>query len=1088
MSLRRLAVFGGLTVAGLLCGGAPGVVPILAAAGSSVAGGVAASDLGGLLDRLRRSGDDLSNHDLTKAVGEAIALSISGFAQDHLEQAALETLARELPKKWPFFVEYIAQEQGLLTEIQEAQLTAWLTDPEAQRQVLSVTEWETAISKYFCLWVEIELNSQTVTALAAHLQKNFAFVLREVLKADFETGGKAFAGMTLSMLGEILRTVQGLQSGSIAPDFVNQLTARYQALQDNQTVFLQAIADQIGRDLATIKKVQDELKQGQVDIKVSIEALPDRIAERFPSQQPQRPSRPNIIQNQSRPKSAHWQGREREQATLNAWLTDENTKLSGIIAMAGMGKSTLAVKVFEERTDFVGKGWFDLGFAPRFETVARSLLESWSEIPRDTLERMQFEDLCNEAIALLQNERFLVVLDNFESVLDQGEYLTFLQRWVNGERRSEVLITSQQEPEIDQVCPAWCVLSGLEQEEGAALLAALRITEQEPGKLAEFSRLVDGHPLTLTLTAGLLNNQGSRRRQKSIEELNDPQFGDLLGRLEGQHRDQRVQLRTVLAANFGRLSAREREVLTRLAVLRLPFGEDVVMAEESGLFWGLVNRGVLTEQANGGVTVLPFVRSYLLTQVDDFAPLHRWAIDYYDARKKPYPWDVFEERDRELAEVQDYLELFHHHFELGEYEQALDMIYNNNNYQQSVDQFLDFRGFQQERLSLYEQFIEVWCDQSHWRYRASLTCLGNAYYSLGEVEKAINYHKQSLINAGQIKDKRGEGASLTNLGLAYQSLGEVEKAIDYHEQSLIIERQIKNKQGEAICLGNLGDAYRSLANYQKAIDYYEQQLAIARQIKDKQREANSLCGLGNAYRSLANYQKAIGYHEQSLTIAQQIKDKHGEAASLCGLGNAYYFLGEVEKAIDYHEQSLTITRQIKDKQGEGNSLGNLGNAYYFLGDSEKAIDYYEQWLAIKRQIQDKQGEGASLGNLGLAYNALGDYPKAIDYHEQSLAIKRQIKDKRGEANSLQSLASLYQQTGRIKESYAAGLAAQQIYQDLNLPLNALPYPQWLKRLLTFAQKGTVQFILLCLLGVIAFPFALIWVALLTLWRILRRPV
>ncbi|WP_072621941.1 tetratricopeptide repeat protein [Spirulina major] len=1177
MSLLRLTVFSGLVLVGASCAGLPSLLGALGSGGSGVAGGVAANALGDWLDGRKKG--DLSNHDLTKAVGSAIARSVSDFALKHVDEKALKKLAKDLPEMWPSFAEPIIPGQTLIQGIQEDQLTAWLTDPESQRAVLDLSEWKTAIAHYFCPAVEIELSPQTVTDLAAHLQDTFAFALREVLKADFETGGKAFAGMTLSLLGEILRTVQGLQvagTGEISPDVVNQIQARYEALQRDQVAELQKIAAQIGHDL---KNDLDELKHGQGEIKEEIRALKESI-------QPQAKSRSTIG---SRPHFRHFQGRKREQEKLNAWLTDENTKLSGIIAMAGMGKSTLAVKLFEERDDFAGKGWFDLGLAPKFETVARSLLQ-WGEIPRDTLERMQFEALCDEAIALLQNERFLVVLDNFESVLNQGEYITFLQRWVNGGRRSEVLLTSQQEPELDQVCPAWCVLPGLELEEGARLLALLGIGEREPGKLAAFSRLVDGHPLTLTLAAGLLNSQGSWQRQKSIEELKAPEFGGVLSQLEGQHRNQRVQLKTVLAANFGRLSAREREVLTRLAVLRGAFGVDVVAVEESGLFWGLVNRGLLTEQANGGVTVLPFVRSYLLAQVTDRAPLHRWAIAYYDARKKPYPWDIFEERDRELAEVQDYLELFHHHCELGEHEQAFDVIDHGASQRESVNDFLDLRGFQQERIALYEPLIEVWRDRTHWRYGASLTCLGIAHHSLGDYKKAIDYHKQSLAIARQIKDKQGEAASLGNLGVAHQSLGEVEKAIDYdqqcllitrqikdkrseaaslgslgdayqslgevekainyHEQSLVITRQIKDKRGEANSLGNLGNAYQSLGEVKKAIDYHEQCLAIAQQIKDKQGEVNSLGSLGLAYKSLGEVKKAIGYyeqclaitrqikdkrgeaaslgnvgnaydslgevekainyHEQSLVIAQQIKDKRGEANSLGNLGNAYQSLGEVKKAIDYHEQHLVIAQQIKDKRGEANSLGNLGNAYYSLGevkkaidyyeqslviarqikdkkgeansfgglgntyyslrDIEKAIGYYEQQLMIARQIKDKKGEANSLGNLGNAYNSLGEVKKAIDYYEQSLVIERQIKDKRGEAISLQNLAACYQnyqKVGRIEEGYAAAVAAQQVYQDLDLPLNAPLYPQWLKRLITFAQKGTVQFILLCVLGLIA---------------------
>jgi tetratricopeptide (TPR) repeat protein len=1022
MSLRRLTVFSGVVLMAA-CAVSPSLLGVLGTGGGGVAGGVAANALGDWLDNRRKKGD-LSNHDLTKAVGGAIALSILGFAQNHPERDALQKLARELPEMWPSFADPIVPGQALLQGIHEDQLTAWLTNPAAQRDVLNVSEWERAISNYFCPSVEIELNPATVTDLAAHLQNTFAFALREVLKADFETGGKAFAGMTLSLLGEILRTVQGLRlagDGVVSQDLIDQLQARYDAIATNQAAALNAIADQIGRDL-------DTLKAGQTLIVSTIEASTRTILDAIAKQPPPRPV---LTPKKSRPSFRHFQGREEEQARLNAWLTDENTKLSGLIAMAGMGKSTLAAKVFAERDDFVGKEWWDLGFAPGFETVARSLLSDWGEMPRDVLERMRSEDLCDALIATLQNERFLLVLDNLESVLDQPEYITFLQRWANGGQGSEVLITSQQPPNIRQnQRPSWCKLRGLEPEQGAALLQSLGIAEREPGKLTEFSELVDGHPLTLSLTAGLLNSQGSDDRQKLIEDLETPEFGDLLSRLEGQHRDQRVQLTTVLAANFGRLSVREREILTRLAVLRMPFGEDGVTAAESGVFWGLVNRGLLVDQAGDGVTILPFVRSYLLAQVEDVAPLHRWAIAYYNARKKPYPWDVFEERDRELAEVQDYLELFHHHFELGDYEQAFDVIYHNDGGEGTVNQFLDFRGFQQERIALYERLVAVWRDRTHWRYTASLNSLGSAYRSTSQYHQAIKYYDQGLSIYSESEKSQGKAALLGGLGNANQSLGDYKKALHCHEKQLEIAQEINDKWGEGSSFGGLGNAYYSLGNLKKAINYYEKQLMIAQKTNNKWSEANSLGSLGNTHQSLGDYQKALSYYEKSLVIAQEIKDESSKTSSLGNLSKIHRILGNHAKAIDYNRQQLVIAQQTNNKQAEGSALGDLGIIYCSFGNPKKAIEYHEKHLSIARKIKDKEGEASSLGNLGFAYRSLGNYDQAIDYHKRSLTIKRQIEDKQGEAISLFNLGLALRDTHQIEAARESITQARTLFAEM----------------------------------------------------------
>jgi len=70
--------------------------------------------------------------------------------------------------------------------------------------------------------------------------------------------------------------------------------------------------------------------------------------------------------------------------------------------------------------------------------------------------------------------------------------------------------------------------------------------------------------------------------------------------------------------------------------------------------------------------------------------------------------------------------------------------------------------------------------------------VGNAYFQLGQAEKAIGYYEQALIISRDIQDRLGEGSSLGNLGVAYADLGQTEKAIGYHEQALQIGQEIKD--------------------------------------------------------------------------------------------------------------------------------------------------------------------------------------------------------------------------------------------------------------------------------------------------------
>ncbi|MGI8505084.1 MAG: tetratricopeptide repeat protein, partial [Hassallia sp.] len=76
-------------------------------------------------------------------------------------------------------------------------------------------------------------------------------------------------------------------------------------------------------------------------------------------------------------------------------------------------------------------------------------------------------------------------------------------------------------------------------------------------------------------------------------------------------------------------------------------------------------------------------------------------------------------------------------------------------------------------------------------------------------------------------------------------------------------------------------------------------------------------------------------------------------------------------------------------------------------------------------------------------------------------------------------------TGRIKEGYAVGFQATQILQELELPIETWVIPKWQKSVVKFAQRGKLKLGLCFVLGLFAFPFALVFIVSLMLWRVVK---
>ncbi|MFM6512523.1 MAG: tetratricopeptide repeat protein [Microcystis panniformis] len=767
----------------------------------------------------------------------------------------------------------------------------------------------------------------------------------------------------------------------------------------------------------------------------------------------------------------------------------------GIKGVGGIGKSTLASKIFEEEIPldpslgddedlFPKRFWWEAGNLGGFSGLARQLLTEFGyPVPEKEI------DLQEALIRQLQRHRHLIIIDNLESLLGEDGswnnefYQQFFTAWIEKGDTSKIIVTTRDKPKTKGF-NHWIELKGLKPPEGAQLLAESQIT----GDLENFSRRVDGHPLLLRLVADLILAEFPQN--PSLERLADLGLGNLSQLLSdpqvvGSHRQETVGIALVLDASFQRLSQRQQELFTKTSIYRREFDSpaakavmdnypEIELSEITADLRELQRRSLLEEKEENRQRIFsfqPLVWEYAQYKAGDQRELHQKAIAYYLSIAQPDSWEI-------LNDVQPYLEIFYHCYQLTEYDNAFDIL-------RAIDDFLTRRGYYQTLADYYLELVTVYQqqeEQTNWNYAASLNSLGNAYYSLGEYQKAIEFYQQSLAIKREIGDRGGEAASYNNLGIVYKSLGEYQKAIEFHQPSLAITREIGDRRGEANSYNNLGNVYDSLGEYQKAIEFHQQSLAIKREIGDRGGEAYSYNNLGNVYDSLGEYQKAIEFYQQSLAITREIGDRGGEAYSYNNLGNAYNYLGEYQKAIEFHQQSLAIFREIGDRGGEAKSYGNLGNAYGSLGEYQKAIEFNQQSLAIEREIGDRGGEAKSYMGLGNVYYSLGEYQKAIEFHQQSLAILREIGDRRGEANAWFNLGVTYDKLKRISEAKEAFLQSRELYQALGLAADVQKCDDKIRQLETRKYPLIVAFFL----GVVKFPLVLIGGIIVALWRLLKR--
>ncbi|MCC5634063.1 tetratricopeptide repeat protein [Nostoc sphaeroides CHAB 2801] len=1100
-----------------------------------LAGSIAASKLDDITANLCKENDTELKEDLQRAVGLATAVTIQAYAEDNSFPAytrAIHKLAKNAGEYWQFIDTLQDSESQATTEIEKSQITEiFSTDVSDFIKVtaLEPDAWQSFLE---------QLSQESGVVIPSYITANIAFALystfpkalRELLKDDFEKGGKTFASLYLSVLDSFKEIKSSLSNerikktafylGDIEWDLTSienwnkivfdkniETNKHRKQLLNNLDKSVRNVADdslkEIGREepykivehfnqikeqlyfigrqieafatantLITLAlDVNSSFQEALQQIDLQSLRMSDLLSDVYPSAQtkqvqklaelldridlrkiqpayeviPEPPRNLTIDTVLACPK--HWQGRFSELEQLRAWLKDENTKIICIQGIGGIGKSTLANKIYTETTEFDRKLWVGVSEKTCFNDLAMQALIILSKYP-ERIRKIHEDQLVKYLTDSMRNSKFLLVIDNLEALLTlngqwQDEYYQkFFESWANCMGASKILVTTRERPIDLDVKSCWLQLSGLSQQEGVALLQCLNIQASQE-QLQDFTQQVKGHPLMLNLLAKFLKKKGINYLAKT-HELDIP---DLLGLLSDKEttinyeRKPNIQNLSELEDSFNRLTSKLQSLLLNLSVYHDAFNlvdaaallpkqkvseQDLKELEKAKFLY--------KDNANGKWKFrYPFILTYSQLKAGELTDIHELAVNHYKLHAKPPScWN-------KLDDLKEHLEIFYHRCQQKEYGLAFDVLHE-------CDSFLYSRGYNIDREKYYQQLVQMWQPCKSEEKQKFLLCfyaLADAYSSTGKYQEAIKCYQSTLDVAREIDHSLKEAQALNNLASVYTRLAQYYLAIDYHQQSLKMFRGLKDKlEEEAASLSNLGNAYYCLGQFEMTIKYNQQSLDIARQIKDSLGEASALNNLGNVYYSLREYQRAHQSYYEALNLLHKNQDIQKEITFRNNLGCTYNVSKKYKKAIYCHEESLKNAQMIGDRWEEATSLSNLGNVHADLKEYEKAIENYQKCLKIAKEIDAPQLEANALSGLGNVYSFQKKYHIAIDYHQQSFEIKQKICDRYGEAKQLHYLATAYLQKGDVK-GFSLQKQVKLILQELELPIDFFGSVLWL---------------------------------------------
>jgi predicted ATPase/class 3 adenylate cyclase len=177
------------------------------------------------------------------------------------------------------------------------------------------------------------------------------------------------------------------------------------------------------------------------------------------------------------------------------------------------------------------------------------------------------------------------------------------------------------------------------------------------------------------------------------------------------------------------------------------------------------------------------------------------------------------------------------------------------------------------------------------------------------------------------------------------------------------------------------EAAGGLAYWQADMDvaqrFYDECVELTRKLGDDRALANALY---NAAFPRVVSREAIAdakpMLDEALPLFRNLGDQTGVARVLWGIGNAYYFAKEFAAALPVLEEAVALNRKLDDRFGLGWSIHTLGLVAFNLGDFELARKCWTEAVQLFTAAGDVPGMVLQLDNLSALARHDGDFVRA----------------------------------------------------------------------------------------------------------------
>lgn len=666
-------------------------------------------------------------------------------------------------------------------------------------------------------------------------------------------------------------------------------------------------------------------------------------------------------------------GRERELDEIQHRLREPACRLLTLLGLGGSGKTRLALAAAQALEPAFLYGVY---FVPL--TTAHSLPALCATIAEALGYALPASQAATALLNYLRSKELLLVLDNFEHLIEQADCVRLVADLVRQAPDLKVMVTSRERLNVQ---PEWLLdVPGLTTIEAATLFtqAALRtstpLTADDHAAITRVCRSVYGLPLGIELAAAWTRSMSCTEIAAELERSATSLVSPLRDAPE-RHRS----LQAVFEHSWQLLTAEGQLALAALSIFRGGFTREAAqaVAGASPAIWpGLINQSLVQRLPSGRFDLHELVRQFAADKVTAIDAIRDRHCDYYADFLAAREGALRDERQTRTA------------IEINAEIDNVRLMWRH--------------AVAQGRSDIFARAMTgvFWMFDAHGRQREGVELLSTAAAALKHDATRTRLYSQLLTRQASF----------------HTMLGEFKLAGELCREAEALSISSGDVANEAFAVRFLGYFAMVGGDLPTAQALMTRCLELFRRSGDTSGRCDALNSLALVLNNLGEYDRARACLLEAVELATATHDEMSRSVALSNLGSNAYYLRHFEAARDYFQASYDIDAAINDRRRMAINQHNLACVACDLQDWPQALDRQQAALALFTDMAHAEGAMHCRQNLARIQLGLNDLPEARRHLTEAFQIARQIGAVRDSFEAAVIGAELLRREGRFERA------------------------------------------------------------------------